>query len=396
MLKRWWASNLPKISPRFSRRHDSHEEFFIVSKRKDDPPTGEKHEPPPPSASGSEKVQMGGWDDSSVRVKSRAFPGPAGVSEPLRIAMTKEAYADLIGHAKESLDREICGVLLGDLCEDEHGFFVAVQATVRGAAAKTGGTHVTFTQETWNEIHKEKEARYRKLQIVGWYHSHPGFGVEFSDMDMFIQKNFFSGPSQIAFVSDPLGGEEAICANTDLGIKNIRRFWVDGRERRCYVPPEAAAHADGNEGPSGAPMAGGDLAKTIHELEDRVRQLTDAVEKQRNSFYSLLTFIGMLAAICFLGATGYSIYRSYRAPLELPQIFQESSPMAMKIDGKDVLVSLVAKKWNVPREWNMILVPAEDLLKMQEALKKEEEAATQAASKPATQPASAASNPAGQ
>ncbi len=36
------------------------------------------------------------------------------------------------------------------------------------------------------------EEKHSSLSIVGWYHSHPGFGVEFSDMDMFIQKNFFS------------------------------------------------------------------------------------------------------------------------------------------------------------------------------------------------------------
>ena len=36
------------------------------------------------------------------------------------------------------------------------------------------------------------------LKIVGWYHTHPGFGVEFSEMDLFIQQNFFGGPAQIA------------------------------------------------------------------------------------------------------------------------------------------------------------------------------------------------------
>ena len=146
---------------------------------------GKPDDPEKPAATPAD-VQTGGWDEHA-KVRVRTFNGPAAVSESLRIAMSKGAYADLIGHAKESLDREICGVLLGDLCEDEYGLFLDVEASLRGGAAKGGGTHVTFTQETWNEIHKAKEERYPKLQIVGWSHSHPGFGVEFSDMDLFIQ-----------------------------------------------------------------------------------------------------------------------------------------------------------------------------------------------------------------
>jgi proteasome lid subunit RPN8/RPN11 len=349
-----------------------------VSKKKD----SERPEESAKKAEGAPSVQAGGWDDTSVKVKSRTFPGPAGATEALRIAMTKEAYADLVAHAKGSVDREICGVLLGDLCEDEHGFFVEVSAAVRGTAAKTGGMHVTFTQETWNEIHKEKEARYPKLQIVGWYHSHPGFGVEFSDMDMFIQRNFFSGPSQIAFVSDPLGGEEAICANTDGGIKSIRRFWVDGRERRCYVPPEQAAASSG-DGKAGTPAVGGDVAKTLHELEDRIRQLTDVVEKQRNTFYSFLTFVGVLMALCLIGSVAYSMYRSYARPVELPQAFSEVGGIPAKIDGKDTLLTLKIQKWDVPPEWGVVMVSRADLERLLRTQKMVDEVGIQAATQAA-------------
>jgi len=43
---------------------------------------------------------------------------------------------------------------------------------------------------------------------VGWYHSHPGFGVFLSEHDMFIQENFFSSPQQVAWVFDPHTDEE--------------------------------------------------------------------------------------------------------------------------------------------------------------------------------------------
>src|SRR5579872_6162026 len=162
---------------------------------------------PPPKPPG-DPVIAGGWSEK-VKHKRRAFPGPAGATERLRIAMTRQSYADLTAHAKESLNAEICGVLVGELCEDDAGPFVSVEETIRGASAREASTHVTFTQETWTQIHTEKERKHPKRQIVGWYHTHPGFGVEFSEMDIFIQRNFFSGAGQIAFVTDPLGGEES-------------------------------------------------------------------------------------------------------------------------------------------------------------------------------------------
>src|SRR5260370_28351362 len=46
------------------------------------------------------------------------------------------------------------------------------------------------------------------MKIVGWYRSHPGFGVFLSEHDLFIQENFFSGPHQVAWVYDPHTDEE--------------------------------------------------------------------------------------------------------------------------------------------------------------------------------------------
>jgi proteasome lid subunit RPN8/RPN11 len=315
-----------------------------------------------------QSVQTGGWDDH-VKIRFRTFNGPAGASDPLRIAMSKEAYADIVGHAKESLDREICGVLLGDLCEDEYGRFLDIQAALRGGAAKGGGTHVTFTQETWNDIHAAKDERYPKLQIVGWYHSHPGFGVEFSDMDRFIQQNFFGGPGQIAFVTDPLGGQEAIDANVDGRIVPLERFWVDGRERRCYVPIAApsADRAD-STAPASAAAVPSDLAKRLDDLQDRVRQLTDAVEKQRSWFYNLLTFLGMLIAGCVIVGVAFHIYWDYKRPMLPPEGFTNEWTVPVPLvdpEGKKLLVTLTAKSWKVSPEveetlWRTMVVQHKD------------------------------------
>jgi proteasome lid subunit RPN8/RPN11 len=99
---------------------------------------------------------------------------------------------------------EVCGVLIGT---NDHERMV-VEACIQGNNAAQGGAHVTFTQDTWEHIYKIKDAEYPEQKIVGWYHSHPGFGVFLSEHDLFIQQNFFSNPQQVAWVYDPHTDEE--------------------------------------------------------------------------------------------------------------------------------------------------------------------------------------------
>lgn len=107
-------------------------------------------------------------------------------------------------HARSSTKTEVCGVLIGSE-NDKH---VEVEACIAGLNAAQGGAHVTFTQDTWEHIYKIKDAEYPGHRIVGWYHSHPGFGVFLSDHDTFIHHNFFSSPLQVAWVYDPHSDEE--------------------------------------------------------------------------------------------------------------------------------------------------------------------------------------------
>jgi proteasome lid subunit RPN8/RPN11 len=39
--------------------------------------------------------------------------------------------------------------------------------------------------------------------MVGWYHTHPGFGIFLSGMDLFIHQNFFTQIWHVAYVLDP-------------------------------------------------------------------------------------------------------------------------------------------------------------------------------------------------
>jgi proteasome lid subunit RPN8/RPN11 len=136
------------------------------------------------------------------------MPKPAKVkvrvsTQPV-VVMEAEVARKIRQHARTSMKAEVCGVLIGNT-EHER---MTVEACIAGTNAAQGGAHVTFTQDTWEHIYKVKDKEYPDDKIVGWYHSHPGFGVFLSEHDLFIQQNFFSNPQQVAWVYDPHTDEE--------------------------------------------------------------------------------------------------------------------------------------------------------------------------------------------
>jgi proteasome lid subunit RPN8/RPN11 len=317
---------------------------------------------------------------SEPKPRWRKFPGPPGAREKLRVAMSRQAYADLIAHAKESLSAEVCGVLVGEWCEDDNGQFISVEGTIRGKSAKQASTHVTFTQDTWNEIHKEKDKKHPKKQIVGWYHTHPGFGVEFSDMDLFIQRNFFGGAGQIAFVTDPLGGDESILVNENGGVAGLSKFWVDGRERRCNAPPEAAA-------PSASAPAhvSGELEKSVRALEERVSQLMLAVEAQHNALSRFLMGVGVFVGMALIFWIGYNVYLGMTRDYKPPEV-NGFVPVPVQIGDKTVMIGLGILKWEVPKELNAAYLELERQKQAAEENERKQHAATQSTTAPAAAP----------
>jgi proteasome lid subunit RPN8/RPN11 len=143
---------------------------------------------------------------------------PTSVELQLRVHC--EVVRQIRQHCRSSMKAEVCGILIGS---EEDGL-TTIQACIAGASAVQAGTHVTFTQDTWEHIYKVKDRDYPELRIVGWYHSHPGFGVFLSDHDTFIHQNFFSSPQQVAWVYDPHSEEEGCFAWIGKRLERLSRF----------------------------------------------------------------------------------------------------------------------------------------------------------------------------
>jgi proteasome lid subunit RPN8/RPN11 len=226
-------------------------------------------------------------------------PFPGGSAAPkageLRIAVEKKPYAEIIGHAVLEPEVEVCGVLVGKIKRDQHGDYLHVTHVIKGEAAKKQGAQVTFTHDTWNHIHEQMDKLHADKQIVGWYHTHGGFGIFLSDMDSFIHRNFFTDPNHVAYVFDPLAGSEGFFVLRDGELKPLGRYWLAGRERAVLTRAEPAA--PGGEGGSS------DLAAAVTALQRTVSSFQGAILARENEGPSLWVLLAGIAVVALLGLT---------------------------------------------------------------------------------------------
>jgi proteasome lid subunit RPN8/RPN11 len=114
-------------------------------------------------------------------------------------------------HVFENADRQVGGVLVGHVPGE--GGAPELTGAIPALRADERRPTLTFTQDAWEHVHRTLDASYPPdTQIVGWYHSHPGFGIFLSEHDLAIHRDCFGGLSQIALVVDPHGRSEGVFA----------------------------------------------------------------------------------------------------------------------------------------------------------------------------------------
>ena len=124
----------------------------------------------------------------------------------VQVLVFGEVFRGIQEHASTDLEREVAGFLLGSV-RDADGAgrtLVTIEAAITAKHVETGPTHVEFSHATWTELHREREADFGNLPVVGWYHTHPSIGIFLSRYDVFIHQSFFARASDVALVLDPV------------------------------------------------------------------------------------------------------------------------------------------------------------------------------------------------
>jgi len=143
-----------------------------------------------------------------VRILGRRRPLGHSTPSAVDILINEPAFRDAQAHAVSSPEREVAGVLIGPPPEKQPDgrYVVHITDMIIAKHTRMHGASVTYTPESWRYMNDRLAQLYPDdaAVIVGWYHTHPGFGIFLSGMDRFIHHNFFTQIWHVALVLDPL------------------------------------------------------------------------------------------------------------------------------------------------------------------------------------------------
>lgn len=137
------------------------------------------------------------------KAKLPARPAPGYPTNLLVVCISDAVLDPLRVYSASDRSYELGGVLVGRLGRSSRRLFVEVLHFIPATKGISHRASFEFTNEAQQEIHEIMESKHRHLQIVGWFHTHPGYGVFLSGADQFIDQNYFHEKYHIAMVLDP-------------------------------------------------------------------------------------------------------------------------------------------------------------------------------------------------
>lgn len=127
------------------------------------------------------------------------------------IAIVPHALFSAMSHAHTNKEYEVGGICIGQVFQNKqdrrlliHIKEVIPAETIMTNSQIQGKSFFTFTAEIWKGMINIYLRDFPGMRVLGWYHSHPGFGIFLSGMDLFIHNNFFNAPWHVAMVIDAI------------------------------------------------------------------------------------------------------------------------------------------------------------------------------------------------
>jgi proteasome lid subunit RPN8/RPN11 len=242
------------------------------------------------------------------------FPG--GESPNLSIGSATAAHnVELDEVARDAIDEHVSsdthvekgGILVGNV--DDSTGRVTIVAAVPANRAVSAPASLTFTHEAWDEVNDILARDYPDHRMVGWYHSHPRFGIFLSEYDTFIQSNFFSMPWQLAYVVDPVLGNAGFFGWESDQLVRVQDWTVlaHGGAKSVRQP---------ERGPAVKPAHTGELGSH---------------EDQRPSWLQPHFIVGLALIVLLLGLLlGYLLGHSGAASTPGPTVTQSNSVVIIR------------------------------------------------------------------
>lgn len=191
--------------------HDSDEENFVIEESESSVSTPDELSDDivinaQPNKDEVEKPNRSTKEPNDAKPKRRQIQ-----FSPVEISIRADALQAAQAHAQEDMLHEVGGILLGDFHITSKGErFTRIVGIVRAKKAKQMRASLNFTPEAWADVWRlidgddEYGSDDTPWKMVGWYHTHPNFGIFFSGADHTVHDPHFTHPCHVALVIDPI------------------------------------------------------------------------------------------------------------------------------------------------------------------------------------------------
>lgn len=173
-------------------------------------------------------------NDLLSHLPQRDLPSPAdtwllhgmvpSTDEPV-VVLHQSAIQQINAHAQSNVGSELGGALLGQAYRYREGTIIEVRAALPAVSGDHGPVHFTFAADSWSKLQQDRAAHYPRMDIIGWFHTHPDLGVFYSADDVVVHSAAFTLPWHIGLVVDPIRHEASFFGWRGGEIEPISGFY---------------------------------------------------------------------------------------------------------------------------------------------------------------------------
>jgi proteasome lid subunit RPN8/RPN11 len=290
--------------------------------------------------------------DRDRRFSALAYEVP-GLAD-LPIFLDRRAADAIERHALSDTSVELGGILLGKECLDQQtGLpFVSITHSLEAKHYANTQASFTYTHDSWQEITRERDQKFPDFDIVGWYHTHPSFGIFLSHHDLFIHQHFFAQPLQVAYVVDPINQTRGFFQWRDGDLAQVSGYYLaaDRADRvalaRLVNDLEKVPNSDVTSGGTFSPRLEAELINMLSRPAAQRMVTTSAQGAQLAGVYGLVgVVLGMLivAAAFWLVQLHRRIEEQTEALHALSQVVEQSAT-SQRLVGDAVLERVAGEK----------------------------------------------------
>lgn len=147
-------------------------------------------------------------------------------NDDVKVYIHQDVYKKMEKYASSDTAHELGTIMIGEYSEDMGKMHVVISEFIYAKYTDASASTLTFTHETWDYVHREHDEKFPDKKIIGWQHTHPGYGIFLSNYDMFIQENFFNLPFQVAYVIDPVQHLRGFFQWKNGKVEKLKGFYI--------------------------------------------------------------------------------------------------------------------------------------------------------------------------